>query len=198
MIVLGAHRVAATEAATIIPTMEPYSKRGSGLNRCPFVELINASRFLELLDQLHVPEPAEVVVEAARIVIGVTFQETERFRWIRAQHVVATHSKGGVVQQCLPAGHGGGRRFNYFLLLAALYLFAAILGVACHRVLFHWLSEDQIVGQLTIPEPDGPDPVLDDAPFLGRYAAHVVVALFPKSIVVTGSCAQAKVVPIPR
>src|SRR5690348_9068542 len=91
------------------------AKRGSGLNRCPFVELINASRFLELLDQLHVPEPPEVVVEAARIVVSITFLEAERFRWIRAQHVVATHSKGGVVQQCLPAGHGGCRRFNYLL-----------------------------------------------------------------------------------
>src|SRR5205814_4821753 len=93
-----------------------------------------------------------------RIVVAITLEGTERLRRIRAQDVVATQGKGGVVQQRLPARHGG-CLFNYFLLLATLYLFA-ILGIARHRVLFHWLSEDQSVRQLTIPEPDRSDPVL--------------------------------------
>src|SRR5207248_10868839 len=122
----------------------------------------SVSRFLEFLHQLDIPEPAEVVVEAARIVIGVTLEGTERLRRILTQDVVATHSKGGVVQQRLPAGHARCRLFNYFLILATLYLFAtSLLRVARHRLRFHRLSEDQVVRQLTVHEPDGRDPVLN-------------------------------------
>ena len=48
----------------------------------------------------------------------------------------------------------------------SLPLFTSLpsFGIACHRVLFHWLSEDQIVRRLTIPEQGRSDPVLDDAP----------------------------------
>jgi hypothetical protein len=73
------------------------SKKGSGLNRCPFLEL-NRGRFLESLDQLKVHEPPEVVVEAARIVVSVTLLEAERLRRIRAQDVGDTNGIGGIVQ----------------------------------------------------------------------------------------------------
>ena len=96
-------RLSQRQSTSSLPR-EPYSKRGSGLNRCPFVEF-SVCRFLEPLHQLDVPEPAKVVVKTARIVVGVTVECAKRLRRIRAQDVVATHSKGRVVQQRLPAGH---------------------------------------------------------------------------------------------
>src|SRR5205814_3573903 len=134
----------------------------------------------------------EVVVEAARIVIGITLIETELLRRILTQNVVTTNSKGGVVQYRLPAGHGG-CLFNYLLLLATLYLFATIFGVACHRALFHWLSEDQIVRQLTIEEEALFDPVLNYQVTVTRH----VSPLLSKAIVVAASNGQVNVVPIP-
>src|SRR5438874_1541768 len=147
---------------------------------------------LEPLHQLDIPEPPEVVVEADGEIVGITEEGAKGLRRILAQNVVATNGKGSVVQQRLPAGHGG-CLFNYLLLLASLYLFATLFGVAGHRALFHRLSEDQIVRQLTIEEEALFDPVLN---------WHVIrrnlgSSLFSKPIVVTASNGQVKVVPIP-
>jgi hypothetical protein len=60
-------------------------------------------------------------------------------------------------------------------------------------MLFHWLGEDQIVGQLAIEEEALLDPVLN-------YEVTVtskVCTLFSKPIVVTASDAEVPVVPIP-
>src|SRR5436305_1470145 len=152
---------------------------------------------LKPLHQLHIPEPAEVVVEAARIVVGITFEGAKGLRRIFAQDVVATNGKPAVVQQRLPARQTSRCLFNGLLaLFAALYLFA-ILGIACHRALFHRLVEDQIVGQLAVEEDTRFDPVLDYAFTVIKETAEVVSALFSEPIEVTPSDAQIDVVPIP-
>src|SRR5437016_21213 len=152
---------------------------------------------LEPLHQLDIPKPPEVVVKTARIVVGITFEDTERLRWILAQDVVATDGKPGVVEDRFPAGQPSRCLFNCLLaLFAALYLLA-ILGIACHRALFHRLVEDQIVGQLTIEEDTRFDPVLDYAFTVIKETAEVISALFSKPIEVTPSDAQIDVVPIP-
>src|SRR5205823_3931892 len=106
----------------------------------------------ELLHQLDIPEPAEVVVKASRIVIRVTLEGTKRLWRILAEDVIAADGVRRVVQQGFPARQSGCGLFDRLLtLFAALYLFS-ILGITCHRMLFHRLGEDQVVGQLTIDE----------------------------------------------
>src|SRR5207248_7168236 len=147
---------------------------------------------LEPLHQLDIPEPPEVVVEADGEIVGITEEGAKGLRRILAQYVVATNGKGSVVQQRLPAGHGG-CLFNHLLLLATLYLFATLFGVAGHRALFHRLSEDQIVRQLTIEEEALFDPVLNYQVTVTRH----VSPLLSKAIVVAASNGQVNVVPIP-
>src|SRR5205085_12123623 len=174
--------------------------RGNGFDRCPSVEFSVFSVTLEPLHQLDIPEPAKVVVEAARIVVGIAIERAIRLWRICAQNVVATHGKGGVVQQRLPARHARCRLFNYFLILAALYLFGTgLLGVACHRLRFHWLSEDQVVRQLAVHKPDGGDPVLNWLANIGVSPSprNFGSPLLSKPIVVTSSNAEVKVLPIP-
>src|SRR5438552_16104492 len=61
-------------------------------------------RWLKPLHQLDIPEPPEVVVEAARIVVGVSFKVSKDLRGVFAQEFVATDGNLSGVCQLLPAG----------------------------------------------------------------------------------------------
>src|SRR5438552_5464016 len=111
---------------------------------------------LELFDHSHVPEPPQVIIEAARVTNCVAELESEGLGRILTENIGHTHRESGVIQDSLPARHGvrNGRRF--FLLA---YHFLAALGVPRHRRRFHWRREDQAVRELRVCEPGGMHPV---------------------------------------
>src|SRR5207245_2695264 len=63
-------------------------------------------RCLELLDHPHIPEPPQVVVEAARVANGVPKLVSKRLWRVVTEDVGYTHGERGVVEEIFPAGHG--------------------------------------------------------------------------------------------
>ena len=82
-------------------------------------------RLLEFLDHPHIPEPPQVVIEAARIPDAVAKLECKRLWRVFTEDIAHTHRESGVIQDILPARHGVRNR-RRFLLLA--YHFLATLG----------------------------------------------------------------------
>src|SRR5437762_9382758 len=63
------------------------------------------SNALELLDQSGIPEPAQVIIGAARNAEGVAKLEPKLLGWVLTEDIVYSHGDGGVVQDILPARH---------------------------------------------------------------------------------------------
>src|SRR5439155_17377853 len=125
-----------------------YSKRGSPESGLPLCKTALCD-CLELLDHPHVPEPPDVIIQAARIANGVAKLESKRL-WRRlVEDVAHTHSESGVVEDSLPARHGVRNR-RRFLLFAHHCL--ATLGIPRRRCRFHRRREDQAVRELRVYE----------------------------------------------
>src|SRR5207247_9443502 len=125
-------------------------------NPYEFFVKLRSVRLLEFLDHPHIPEPPQVVIEAARIADAVDKLECKRLWRVFTEDIAHTHRESGIIQDILPARHGvrNGRRF---LLLA--HHFLAALRIPRYRRRFHGRREDQGIVQLRVCDPRSIQPV---------------------------------------
>src|SRR5206468_6854164 len=178
--------------STVAPVTELNHPSPSGdyTNPYEFFVKLRSVRLLEFLDHPHIPEPPQVVIEAARIPNSVSKLECKRLWRIFAEDVGHTHGHSSVVEDSLPARHGVRNRWR-FLLLAHHSL--PTLRIPRHRRRFYRRREDQGVGKLRVVEPGGMHPVT----LILSIPKLEGLDLLPVSIQEMHSPVQVPVVPCP-